>query len=214
MKMATVCPIYFRKDETSMHALWHCSSLRNVRAVLSSVGQEKFWDGVSFLDFVLSCKEKMEFMEFELFCVMWWHIWQRRNQMLHSFVLLPDSEIYDRTVGFLAEFRSATKRFESFFSPEIIEAMAILRGLRLALENGLVPMILESDALDLVNKIRSQTVPSSEVGVIIHDILILLGNLDLSSIRFVSRLANKVAHCLAKLALKFLGEFVCWKTVL
>ncbi|KAK2665976.1 hypothetical protein Ddye_004550 [Dipteronia dyeriana] len=152
------------------------------------IGQEKFWDGVSFLDFVLSCKEKMESMELELLCVVWWRIWHTRNQMFHSSVLLPDCEIYDWAVGFLAEFqmlnfegnfssvgvvirdsngfvkRSLYRRFEVCFLPQIIEAMAILRGLHLALENGLVPMILESDALDLVNKIRSQTVPSYKVG--------------------------------------------------
>ncbi|KAK3213054.1 hypothetical protein Dsin_017760 [Dipteronia sinensis] len=46
------------------------------------------------------------------------------------------------------------------FQPHIAEAMAILRGLHLAIETGLVPASLESDALSVVKAIDS-TVSSS-----------------------------------------------------
>ncbi|KAK2659903.1 hypothetical protein Ddye_006436 [Dipteronia dyeriana] len=94
------------------------------------------------------------------------------------------------------------------YRPEIAEAMAILRGLQLALKTGLVSASLESDALTVVNMIGTNTVPGSDVGVIIYDILGVLGDSCFSSITFVPRLANKVAHSLAKPTLVYKGEFV------
>ena len=49
--------------------------------------------------------------------------------------------------------------------------------------------------------------PESEIGLIIHDILLFLENPLFSNINFVPILANKVAHGLAKLALDYVGEF-------
>ncbi|KAK2658310.1 hypothetical protein Ddye_004843 [Dipteronia dyeriana] len=86
--------------------------------------------------------------------------------------------------------------------------MAIRKGLQLALETGLVPASLESDALRVVNLIGSKSVPCSDVGVVIRDILILLENHCFSIIDFVSRLVNKVSHSRAKLVLVHKDEFV------
>ncbi|KAK2661569.1 hypothetical protein Ddye_000143 [Dipteronia dyeriana] len=95
-----------------------------------------------------------------------------------------------------------------YYEPCIAEAMAIRRGFRLAMESGLVPVVLESDALEVVNLLQSKIVPNSELGVIIHDISDIVDNSFLCSFHFVHRLANKVAHGLTKLALAHRGEFV------
>ncbi|TXG46410.1 hypothetical protein EZV62_028092 [Acer yangbiense] len=71
----------------------------------------------------------------------------------------------------------------------------------LAYGNGLVPAVLESDALSLVNTICLKVVPHTEVGVVVQDILNLLLNVNVASISFVPRIANKVAHGLAEFAL-------------
>ncbi|KAK0592574.1 hypothetical protein LWI29_021554 [Acer saccharum] len=84
--------------------------------------------------------------------------------------------------------------------------MAILRGLRLAAETGLTPAILESDALSVVNKIGLEMVNGAEIGVVINDIYEVLRRSKVSTINFVPRLANSVAHSLAKLALASEGE--------
>ena len=47
-------------------------------------------------------------------------------------------------------------------------------GLHLALETSLVPASMDSDALVVVNLIRVNSAPSSNVGVIIHDIMLLM----------------------------------------
>ena len=49
--------------------------------------------------------------------------------------------------------------------------------------------------------------PSFEVGVVVNDILLFLSQYNFVSINFVPRLANNVAHDLAKLALSYMGEF-------
>ncbi|KAK1574906.1 hypothetical protein Q3G72_000924 [Acer saccharum] len=100
---------------------------------------------------------------------------------------------------------------EACCHPQIAEALAIRRGLHFALEAGLVPAMLESDALSVVKMIGSNSVPNADIGVIIHDVFEFLGILCFESINFVPRLANKVAHSLAKLALSHRGEFVWLK---
>ncbi|KAK2634204.1 hypothetical protein Ddye_028996 [Dipteronia dyeriana] len=98
---------------------------------------------------------------------------------------------------------SLCQNIKACFQPQIAEAMAILRGLRLAIETGLVLASLESDDLSVV-----KVMPSAEVEVVIHDILCVLRNSNVTSVNFVPRLANNDAHSLAKLALDFEGEFV------
>ncbi|TXG56172.1 hypothetical protein EZV62_017485 [Acer yangbiense] len=60
----------------------------------------------------------------------------------------------------------------------------------------------------MVDAICWKDIPHTEVGVVIQDILNLLRNVNVFSICFVLRLANKVSHSLAKLALDYAGEFV------
>ncbi|TXG66206.1 hypothetical protein EZV62_007481 [Acer yangbiense] len=100
---------------------------------------------------------------------------------------------------------SLCQNLSAYFQPQIAEALAILKGLFLALNNGFVPAVLESDALTVVNSICLKMVPCNEVGVVIHDVLRLLNDVDSFSINYVLRLANKVAHSLAKLALNYVG---------
>jgi hypothetical protein len=101
------------------------------------------------------------------------------------------------------------------YAPDVAEALAILRGLRLALEIGLVSASLDSDALAVVNLIANKSTPCSEIGVVIHDnylffifLFYFLLRPCFNSINFVPRVSNKVVHSLAKLALGYVGEFV------
>ena len=59
--------------------------------------------------------------------------------------------------------------------------------------------------------IGSAQVPCSEIGVIFHDIKVVLSNSFFHSVIFVPRVANKVAHSLAKLGLCSVGESVWLK---
>ncbi|KAK3184510.1 hypothetical protein Dsin_031796 [Dipteronia sinensis] len=90
------------------------------------------------------------------------------------------------------------------YHPQIANALAILKGIWLTQNIGRVPIVLELDALSVVNSIVSKEVPNIEVGVRVHDVLCLLKD----AIYFVPRLANTVAHGLARLTLDQVGEFV------
>ena len=57
-------------------------------------------------------------------------------------------------------------------------------------------------------RIGLDLISGAEIGVVIHDIHEMLRRSKVSAINFVSRLANNVAHSLAKLALAFEGESV------
>ncbi|KAK2635418.1 hypothetical protein Ddye_030210 [Dipteronia dyeriana] len=50
---------------------------------------------------------------------------------------------------------SVSRNFETLYQPQIAEAMAIVRGLQVALETSLVPTSLETDTLLVVKMIDS-----------------------------------------------------------
>ncbi|KAK3227490.1 hypothetical protein Dsin_007352 [Dipteronia sinensis] len=98
---------------------------------------------------------------------------------------------------------SLCQNLNANFQPQVAEALAILKGIDLAFENGFLPAVLESDALTVVNAISLKALLSRT-----FLLLSMLTSVDVFSVSFVPRLANKVAHCLAKLALDYTGEFV------
>ncbi|KAI9173820.1 hypothetical protein LWI28_007108 [Acer negundo] len=180
------------------------------------------------LDFLIACSKTSSAGEFETLCVLWWRVWQRRNQAVHGGLLIPVSEIWDWAISFIDDFRGANnsgavckpfarvvdrwqapplgvfkintdvvtrssnrisgigvvirdnlgrvkasfcKQLNAYFEPQIAETLVILRGINLAVDIGLFPVMLESDVLSVVNAIVSKEVPSSEVGVVVQDIL-------------------------------------------
>ncbi|KAK3230415.1 hypothetical protein Dsin_002296 [Dipteronia sinensis] len=112
----------------------------------------------------------------------------------------------DRLVGFGIVIRdsegfvmaSSSQRIEASFTPQVAEALAISRGLQLAIDTGLHPCRIASDAKIVVDWINSGEVLCSEIGNVIADISTLLENEHCVSINFVSRKVNQVAHVLAK----------------
>ncbi|KAK0580643.1 hypothetical protein LWI29_004599 [Acer saccharum] len=83
----------------------------------------------------------------------------------------------------------------------------LLGCLRLVIIRIILFSLVESDALSVVDLISAKVTPSSDVGIIIHDILNLVSSWFVS-FNFVPRLANRVAHSLAKLALDYEGRSV------
>ncbi|KAL5756018.1 hypothetical protein ACOSQ2_020764 [Xanthoceras sorbifolium] len=87
------------------------------------------------------------------------------------------------------------------FSSDIGEALAILLGLRLAIDMGLSTVCVESDAASVVKQLSSRVTSCSDIGLILDDILSLVVNFADLSFSSVRRSANIVAHGLAKFAL-------------
>jgi hypothetical protein len=89
------------------------------------------------------------------------------------------------------------------FLPSIVSAkhgemLALLLGVKVAYNRSLVPLIVESDCLDLVQAITSNSLDSSELGFLIEDIRQDLQTASAASIHHVRRSANNVAHLLAR----------------
>ena len=83
LKIETLCLVCFKKEETSLHALWHCHSLEGVRFDSGIGDLDCGLDSRSFFDFAQLCMERLDTAVFELLCVVWWRIWFRRNQIVH-----------------------------------------------------------------------------------------------------------------------------------
>ncbi|KAK3198821.1 hypothetical protein Dsin_022236 [Dipteronia sinensis] len=96
---------------------------------------------------------------------------------------------------------ASSQRMMASFPPHIAEATAILCGIQLAIDSGLNPVIVESDAAVVVEWINGGDILYSEIGVIISNIKNLLQQIHCAAVAFVPRSANQVAHCLAKYAL-------------
>ncbi|KAL5842736.1 hypothetical protein ACOSQ3_013339 [Xanthoceras sorbifolium] len=95
---------------------------------------------------------------------------------------------------------AAAQRVRQPFSVQVAEATGILQGLLLAKFLGLLPASLESDSLSVVNDIHHASYLAN-LGLIIMDIQFILSFFPGSVVGFVPRLADQVAHCLAKFAL-------------
>ncbi|KAK2645880.1 hypothetical protein Ddye_021075 [Dipteronia dyeriana] len=91
------------------------------------------------------------------------------------------------------------------FSPVVAEAVVILKGLRLVVDLGLLPDVLENNSKGVVNLINVDSCPMADIGVVISDIRSLLSLVDVP-VSFVPRTANKVTHVLAKFALRSLKD--------
>ncbi|KAK3218732.1 hypothetical protein Dsin_012702 [Dipteronia sinensis] len=92
----------------------------------------------------------------------------------------------------------SSQRIEASFSPQVAEALAISRGLQLAIDTGLHPCRIESDEKIVVDWINNGEVLCSEIGNVIADIRSLLENEHCVSLNFISKKANQVAHVLVK----------------
>ncbi|KAK2647504.1 hypothetical protein Ddye_014993 [Dipteronia dyeriana] len=96
---------------------------------------------------------------------------------------------------------SSVQSLNSRFPHQMAEAMAIFKGLQFAVETGLVPCVMESDAQVVINHLNSVVAPLSDVGLIIQDIFSFCEKSLSCFFNFVPRNGNMVAHYLAKLGL-------------
>ncbi|KAL5789464.1 hypothetical protein ACOSQ2_004352 [Xanthoceras sorbifolium] len=94
-------------------------------------------------------------------------------------------------------------------SPQIVEAMAILQGLKLANDNSLLPVVLDSDAVSMGSLIVLNTTPCFQIGLVHHDILDILAGMSNCYVTFALRKTSKVSHQLAKIGL-FLNSDCLW----
>ncbi|KAL5799334.1 hypothetical protein ACOSQ3_032390 [Xanthoceras sorbifolium] len=91
----------------------------------------------------------------------------------------------------------------ALLNPLLSKATTVLHGIRLAIDSGSSPLLVESDALGVINDLKEGVIPCSDLGLIVSDIFQLCFWFDISAFCFVPRVANKVADILAKAAISF-----------
>ncbi|KAL5758851.1 hypothetical protein ACOSP7_021462 [Xanthoceras sorbifolium] len=92
---------------------------------------------------------------------------------------------------------ASAQRLAADFSVMVAEALAVLKGLQCALASSLAPALLETDSLAIVTAVKNPCVYLSEVRLVIADIVDLLGACPGSTVQFVHRSTNSVAHTLS-----------------
>jgi hypothetical protein len=101
----------------------------------------------------------------------------------------------------------ATK--EMVTDPGTTEALAALQAAELARRLDLRQVVLEGDALEIVNILKLDGAWLGSYGYVIQDANSILGSCQIWSVSHTYREGNGVAHNLAKLALS-LGQDVLW----
>ncbi|KAL5747798.1 hypothetical protein ACOSQ2_025095 [Xanthoceras sorbifolium] len=111
-----------------------------------------------------------------------------------DYLVGPGAVVKDSNRLFMA---GLSGKLISSISIEMAEASAILNGLHLAIESAFSRLIVESGALSIIKYLSSPIAPHSEVGLIIADIIALSSRATVK-FSFVPRIANSVAHSLAR----------------
>ncbi|GAV78998.1 RVT_3 domain-containing protein, partial [Cephalotus follicularis] len=94
----------------------------------------------------------------------------------------------------------ATRTVEHIRDPPSIEAVAILHALKVSLEKGWRKIIIESDDENVLNEINASQPSLSLYGNVIEEIKSIVSSFIFCQFSWISRVGNKVAHKLAKLA--------------
>ncbi|PON63393.1 hypothetical protein TorRG33x02_276370 [Trema orientale] len=90
---------------------------------------------------------------------------------------------------------------------EVVEAFNLRHGISCAKDADLGPVLMESNAYNVVSLVNNKTVTSADIGVIIKDVQNLLVSIPGSSVCFVPRSCNSAAHMLVKWSVANNGTF-------
>ncbi|KAK2635904.1 hypothetical protein Ddye_030696 [Dipteronia dyeriana] len=99
--------------------------------------------------------------------------------------------IYD-SLGFVMV--SSAQTIVDVYSPQEAETIAILHGIQIVVDSGLVPFSIKSDAQVIVNLVNNGVFLCSEVGLNIKGICLKLESFSNVSIDFFMQKANMATH--------------------
>ncbi|KAL0004681.1 hypothetical protein SO802_012242 [Lithocarpus litseifolius] len=204
-----MCPLCFRSQESTIHALWECSAAQDVwhgsaRALQKcGTGQTDF---TSLLEYLL---DQMENIEVELMIVQAWLIWNQRNRVVHGGKFMDPAMFVDTTSsGFGAVIRNfrgdvmaaMTAKGPAVQCSEEAELLACQKAMEFAIDAGFTDLIVEGDSVNAMRSIISVKEIQSALGHVIGDFRHLMGALGRISVSCTKRNGNRVAHVLAKYA--------------
>ncbi|KAK3212224.1 hypothetical protein Dsin_016930 [Dipteronia sinensis] len=190
----------YRSPETTKHAFWGCAKL----------------------------KESIQNEDLALLGVLFWRIWFLWNQQIQNIVGVSFKEVVRWATIYLAQFREATamdvveqRRMAAAtvvrWEPPLeylykINTDAAIKvrdncvdcggcGIVFAKDMWLLPAVVELDVLGVVNLINTGSAISADVGVVLSDIFNIISTSGIELVQYVPRMANMVAHSIARMAL-------------
>jgi hypothetical protein len=104
---------------------------------------------------------------------------------------------------------ACSERNNEVVTPEIAEAVAMCRAISLANDEGYDKIIIISDCLSVVKRVRAESQDRSICGPVIHDIRNISKTFTSCSFHHVNRALNVVAYCLAKLSESIICSVWC-----
>ncbi|KAK1552567.1 hypothetical protein Q3G72_019260 [Acer saccharum] len=197
------------------HALWTCPALKGIREQCGLLRDVTIGEGTSFLDFMISvCSFLDDFRKANLLVQPDSSVlrpgefgWRPPDYGLIKVNTNAAIKVTSNKMGIgiiIRDFRgevfaySAQSVMARFFLA-MAEALAVYRGLCFARDSGLLPCLVEFDAQMVVKIVNSGSVPLSDIGLLISDILLFLRDHPGCKVVFTSRKNNFVAHGLAKI---------------
>ncbi|CAL2264162.1 unnamed protein product [Prunus armeniaca] len=97
----------------------------------------------------------------------------------------------------------------NIFFATLGEALAARMGVSLAVDMGFMNVSFESDALQIVSALRSQSMDQFFLGSIVKDTKTLLTQITREDFTYIHRKGNSVAYHVVKFATD-IGNFVSW----
>ncbi|XP_042944540.1 uncharacterized protein LOC122278417 [Carya illinoinensis] len=220
------CPICCREEESTIHALWNCSSAMDVWCQGPISFQKSSLREVNFKDLYEhiseQCDQKLIEMFSEFKTVQIGKVHATQVASIHPSVWIPpptncvkinwDAAVnvpQDRVgIGLVARDHEGsilvTKKLSlsSLTEPALAEASGAFHAANLAKDMEFRSVILEGDALQIVNGINHHAERWDRVGMVLLDTRVLLSSLAQWKVSFVRRGGNQVAHDLAKESLE------------
>ena len=104
---------------------------------------------------------------------------------------------------------SCLEKLHQTYKPEEVEALAALKAVTLACDLGFRKAILEGDSLNLIKALKSTEDSLSPIGLLVDDVKWVASSFERLMYSHVKRNGNRVAHSLAKNALR-IPNFQVW----
>ncbi|KAK3225297.1 hypothetical protein Dsin_005159 [Dipteronia sinensis] len=119
IQVCTQCPVCSMRPETTIHALWGCNGVTQVRSDCYFLKGSGWRENTHFQDFFLFFVQILNSEELVLLCVILWRVWFWRNQKIHSPSTVRTEDVVSWATGFIDDYRSANKSELLKVSPHV-----------------------------------------------------------------------------------------------